>query len=127
MAGESILLDTNVVVKFLSGKLPPGALQALENKSFHLSFVSEIELRSFNGPDKLHAEQVALFLPTCAIHGISEVIKDHAVMLRKAHRLKTADAVIAATAIVKHMPLMTGEKGLRRTEKEVDLVFIKYP
>ncbi len=127
MNGRSVLLDTNAVIKFLAGVRPLNEVDIRAYREFHISFVTEIELRSFRGADDRHREQVAEFLPDCTIHGISEVVKDEAVRLRRVYRLKTPDAIIAGTAIVRRMPFMTADKGLRRLAEEIDLVFVHYP
>ena len=127
MIGDRVLLDTNVVIKFLAGKLPTEAQEIMRDREMHLSFISEIELRSFTGNDEAHDQKTIGFIPLCVLHGMSEVIKDEAVRLRKLHKLKTVDAIIAATAMIKRLPFVTGDKGLRRLAGELELIFVKYP
>lgn len=127
MNGEAILIDSNVIIHFVAGSVPEQEAQYLLTRSFHISFITEIEIRSFLKLEGFREKASVEFLPQCMIHGISEVIKDEAVRLRRTYKLKTPDAIIAATAIVKRLSFMTGDKGLRRLEKEVDRLFIKYP
>lgn len=52
---------------------------------------------------------------------MNDLIKVKYVDLRKKYHLKLADAVIAATAIVYNMPLITADKQFR-TVKELTLI-----
>ena len=72
-------------------------------------------------------DRTMLFLANCERHGLSEQLKDEAVRLRITYRLKTPDAIIAATARIKRIPFITGDKGLRRLTEELDLIFVQYP
>jgi len=127
MNGSGILLDTNGVIHFLDATMPPAGLAALKDRAFHLSFISEIELRSLK-PDRPESrDRTRAFLAHCARHGLSESLKDQAVRLRIDYGLKTPDAIIAATAIVKNLPFLTGDKGLRHLDHEIDILFVQYP
>ncbi|MEO8067165.1 MAG: PIN domain-containing protein [Flavobacteriales bacterium] len=44
--------------------------------------------------------------------------------LRSVHRLKLADALIAATATSLNLPLVTSDKGFARLKDEVDLKWL---
>ena len=127
MSGKGIVLDTNSVIHLVDGRYPKAALAHLEDNAVHLSFVTEIEVRSYTGHNAAHIAIAMEFLTQSNIHGISEVIKDEAVRLRRTYKLKTPDAIIAATAVVKRMPLMTGDKGLSRLASEIELVFMNHP
>jgi len=126
MNGERILIDTNVAIHFLSGRLPSAQTELLLNTRIHFSFISEIELRSFRGEDQRHVQAIEELLPECVVHGIDPEVKEETVRLRIAHGLKTPDAIIAATASTFGLPLMTGDKGLKRLDKELELIFVKY-
>lgn len=127
MNGSGILLDTNGVIHFLEATMPPAGLAALKDRAFHLSFISEIELRSLK-PDRPESlDRTLAFLAHCARHGLSESLKDQAVRLRIDYGLKTPDALIVATAIVKNLPFLTGDKGLRHLDHEIDILFVQYP
>jgi predicted nucleic acid-binding protein len=52
---------------------------------------------------------------------MSDDIKEKYIEVRRKYRLKLADAVIAATAIVSGMPLITSDKQFK-TIKELKLI-----
>ena len=127
MSGSGILLDTNGVIHFLEATMPAEGVTALKGRSFHVSFITEIELRTLKAEKQEALDRTMLFLANCERHGLSEQLKDEAVRLRITYRLKTPDAIIAATARIKRIPFITGDKGLRRLSSELELIFVQYP
>ena len=89
MSGDGILLDTNVIIHFVAGSIPAMERGYMADKAFHISFITEIEIRSFFHLEGFREKASTDFLPRCVVHGISEVIKDEAVRLRHAYRLRT--------------------------------------
>lgn len=104
------LLDTNIVLYHLGGKLK----KPLPNGRFIVSFVTEIELLSY--PDLTEADELVIrdFLAKIQIVGLSQEIKDRTISLRKGRRLKTPDALIAATAIVYDTCVLTNDTQFQR-------------
>lgn len=127
MSGSGIVFDSNAIIHFVAGTMPNETVRSLQGRSFHVSFITEIEVRSFREVEQFRDKAASEFLPTCTIHGLSEALKDEAVSLRRAHGLKTPDALIASTAKLKGLPLITGNKGLRRLADELEPIFVKYP
>lgn len=52
------------------------------------------------------------FLNDVHVVGITRNVKHHAIRLRRDHRLKLPDAIIAATALSLSSTLLTNDKGL---------------
>ena len=127
MSGSGLLLDTNAIIHFVAGTMPELAVERMKGQAFHVSFITQIEVRSFRNLLPFRDKASKEFLPMCTIHGLSEALKDEAVGLRLRFGLKTPDAIIAATAKLKGLPLVTGDKGLRRLTEELELIFVKYP
>lgn len=104
------LLDTNIVLYHLGGRLK----KPLPNGRFIVSFVTEIELLSY--PDLTEADELVIrdFLAKIQIVGLNQEIKDRTISLRKGRRLKTPDALIAATAIVYDTCVLTNDTQFQR-------------
>ncbi|MBO6523161.1 MAG: type II toxin-antitoxin system VapC family toxin [Balneolaceae bacterium] len=116
-----LLLDTNIVIYFLNGD--KRLLSLLDGMEVHLSFITELELLSY--PDISDQERVGIeaFLKDSMIHNISREIKEKTIELRKAHKLKLPDCIIAATAILENISLFSADKAFNRVE---ELSFIDF-
>ena len=81
----------------------------MPNGLYHVSIITEMELLSYPNLSQTEEQQVQNFLAQLLIVGIDDLIKDMAIVLRKQHRLKLPDAIIAATAqsldaLLQHFP-----------------------
>jgi predicted nucleic acid-binding protein len=103
------VLDTNVILYHLAGRLvaplPAGAV--------HVSVVTEIELLSY--PNLTPSEEAAInaYLATTTIVDLLPSIKPEAIRLRKVHKLKLPDAIVAATALILQATLITNDSQLK--------------
>ncbi|HEY9711458.1 MAG TPA: type II toxin-antitoxin system VapC family toxin, partial [Oculatellaceae cyanobacterium] len=88
------LLDTNVVLYFLGGRLT----NPLPSGQYFVSVITEIELLSYPSLSPDEEVQICDFLSKITVVGIESNIKDLAIALRKQYRLRLPDAIIAATA-----------------------------
>jgi predicted nucleic acid-binding protein len=102
------LLDTNVALYLLKGRLvnplPPG--------QYSVSLITEMELLSY--PDLTPSEEASIhqFLSQVEICMLTSDVKETAIELRKNHRLKLPDAIIAATAKALGAVLVTNDSKL---------------
>ncbi len=108
MGSLNFLLDTNVVIHLHKGllkdPLPPGRVA--------ISFVTDIELRSFPGLLTDQEVWLARFLASIQCVGLSSDIKEMAIRFRRHYRLKIPDALIVATASVCEATLLTNDDQL---------------
>jgi predicted nucleic acid-binding protein len=89
-----IVLDTNAVLYFLAGRLAEPWPQA----DFYLSVITEIELLSYPLINLEDEAEIQAFLNDVVIVDLTAEIKQSAIAMRRRHRLKLPDAVVAATA-----------------------------
>lgn len=61
-------------------------------------------------------------LGDCTIIDINSEIKKGVIELRKSHKIKIPDAIIAATALSLNIPFMTSDKQLKNL-KELNILF----
>jgi predicted nucleic acid-binding protein len=94
MTQPLIVLDTNIALYHLGGRLAT----ALPEGSYHISIITEMELFSYPNLSEAEERQIQNFLSQLLIINIDEPIKTMAIALRKQHRLKLPDAIVAATA-----------------------------
>ena len=108
--GEAYLLDTSAVSKYLREKLSLESLDFLDSVLFlpaKLSVIARIELEVFNPPTKEERELFLAFVREATIYDMSEPIILQTIRLRRQYRIKLPDSIIAATAIVNNLTLLS--------------------
>lgn len=103
------LLDSNVVIDFLGAKLPDEALDlinAVVDEVPNMSVITRIEVLSY----KESEEEYSIIKNFCFDANVIELTEEIITMtieIRLLHKIKTPDAIIAATAITNNMALIT--------------------
>ncbi len=107
--GEDYLIDTNAVIDFLANRFPSQGMDFVSeiiDRTPLISVITRIELLGFNAP----ANEEALlkeFVNDSVVLGLSEPVVEKCISLRKQHSIKLPDALIAATALVHKLHLIT--------------------
>ncbi len=104
------LLDTNIVIYYLKAALPPKAMQLLNtivDEQPILSVITKIEVLGFIAPNKEEQNITTIFVEAADIINLNEEIVAQTIALRKQQHIKLPDAIIAATAIVFNLTLLT--------------------
>jgi len=103
-----IALDTNIVLPQMADRLavdPPEGLCLI-------SVITEIELLSFWKLTQAESAQLAERLRDAVVAELDRDVKQLTIALRRKHRLKLPDAIIAATAILYKADLYTNDLQL---------------
>ena len=119
MSGNKLFLDTNIILYLLSGN--PEINEILKGQEAVVSFITELELLSFQGIDPNEESIIIELLKNCQIIQINQDIKRITIELKRKYRLKLPDAIIAATAFYLNLPLITADKTFGKIE-EVDVI-----
>jgi len=104
--GAKYLIDTNAVINFSENKLPSKAktfIASIIDDEPVFSIINKIELLGFSAVPDLIVE----LLDSGIVIELSEQVANKTIELRKSHRLKLPDAIIAATAIEYDITLVT--------------------
>lgn len=109
----SKLLDTNVVLYYLGGKLS----RYLPKDDYYVSVITEIELLSYPKLKKKDEQQIKNFLAELTIVDLKPEIKELTIELRREFSLKLPDAIIAATALVLKAELLSNDKQFQQLSK----------
>lgn len=104
------VLDTNVVLYLLGGKLARG----FPKGEYFVSVISEIELLSYPLLDESARSTIEDFLSRITVIGLTESVKRQAIHLRQQYQLKLPDAIVAATAASLPATLVTNDAKLLR-------------
>ena len=112
MSGNSIFVDTNIILYLLRGdnKLAEALLQ----KQIFVSCITEVELLSFKGISSAELKSIHAFLDECVIIDFTNEIKKVTIEVRKKHKLKIPDSIIIATALSLRMPLFTADGDFKK-------------
>lgn len=112
MEQPQYLIDTNAVIDYLGKKLPAtgmefmnGVIDAVPN----VSVVTKIEVLGFNAPDE-HYQLLTDFMGDATVLGLTDNIVDASIGVRKKHKTKLPDAIIAATALAHGYTLITNNE-----------------
>ena len=115
MSGTECLLDTNVVIGLLKQHTPAIALieaYQLDINQVSISQITRMELLGYPGLPKEEERQILGFLQNCRVLLLDETVEQHAIQLRRSGNCKLPDAIIAATAVVHQLTLLTLDEKL---------------
>lgn len=121
MNGIDYMADTNALIYLLSGN---PCMKPYLSSHIALSVISEMELLSFFGITPSEEERIRSLIQDCAVLFLTEDIKNKAIALRRAYKIKLPDAINAATAIENKLKLITADKGFERI-RELNLLLIE--
>lgn len=108
--GQKFIIDSNVIIDFASSRLPQNGSDFVEqifNTDFIISVVVKIEVLGFDG---LNDKMLALeeFVNSASILPLDDAITKQTILLRKNYKkLKLGDSIIAATALVYNLTIIT--------------------
>ena len=114
------LIDTNVLIQYVAEQYSPDDLLKLDNiidDAFNISVISKIETLGFSGNTAEEIAKMVAFIDAANVFGLSDTIVSKTILLRKTYKIKTPDAIIAATAIVHNLILITHDAGFRKIEE----------
>jgi len=111
------LIDTNVIANFTSVKFSEKAMDFLANvidETPNISVITKIEALSWRSAIIQEEANVKSFVNYSNIIALSDMIVDECIVIRRNVRMKTPDAIIAATAIVNDFTLLTSDADFNR-------------
>ncbi len=118
MNGNSIVVDTNIVLYLLNGNYK--LAKQLDKKIIYVSFITELELLGYKALNKSDRIIIQNFLNECRIIGINKNIKINTIKIKQETKVKLPDALIAATSQFIEIPLITSDNGFNKI-KNLDL------
>jgi len=121
MNGINFLADTNFIIHLNEGN---PLVEPFLDYAFGVSFVTEIELLGSFSISKIKKSQFNDILDDCTIIEMNAQIKQTCIKIRQKYKMKIPDAIIAATAIINKIPLITSDRDFEKI-KEIDLIFIE--
>jgi predicted nucleic acid-binding protein len=122
--GAKFLLDTNYILGLL--KSSPDVLTDVSARGIHLSqscysAITRMELLGFPGIEKEETSLIEERLRRLTYIPLTEAIENRTIELRQSRKVKLPDAIIAATALVHDLQLLTLDKKLLNVMSEEGL------
>ena len=105
MAGH--LIDTNSVIGYLDNLLPMHAIALLDNEQIKMSVITRMELLSWSNATVAVLQMLENFIDASIVFKLGESIIIEGILIRRLYKLKLPDAIIAATAIIEGLTLVT--------------------
>jgi len=109
----SYALDTNSILYYLKKhkNLSDFFISIIQgSEPVSLSVVNKIELLSYSGLQEEDEKQIKEFIQDFKMRELDDEIVDKTIEVRKKYKLKLPDAIIAATAMINNLILVTHNK-----------------
>lgn len=106
---EQYLIDTNVVSDYFSASFPAKGLQLMDNvvdNTPNISVITQIELLCWKTSTATE-QRIKGFISDSIVFDITPNVIMHSVNLRRNYKIKTPDAIIAATALAYNYTLIS--------------------
>ncbi|WOB45250.1 type II toxin-antitoxin system VapC family toxin [Thermoleptolyngbya oregonensis NK1-22] len=122
MNGVKLLLDTNFIIGLVKGNVQVANL--LQDRSINLeqcaySFITRIELLSYPTITDAEVRAITSILNAMEYLPMTQTIEDMTIKIRRQYKLKTPDAIIAATVKVMSLELLTLDQQLANRMMEI--------
>ena len=109
---DRYIIDSNVIVNYTSEKYSKKAMSFLADmidEIPNISVITKIEVLSWHSDIIQEEENMKLFINSLRLISLSDSIVEKCIEIRRNHKIKTPDAIIAATAIVNDFTLLTSD------------------
>ncbi len=112
--GTRFLLDTNSVIYYLDNALPKLTMIFLDkilDIETNISVISKIELLGWYIPTEVSIQPVQNFVNIATVLSLTEPIVEKVIEIRRSRKIKLPDAIIAATALVHNLEIISRNKS----------------
>ncbi|MBI1766756.1 MAG: type II toxin-antitoxin system VapC family toxin [Bacteroidetes bacterium] len=104
--GQGHLIDTNCIIDFSLGKIPEKGkifLASIIDGHPTISVINKIEALGFS----IVNNGIVELVNSSTVIGLTDEIINQTIVIRREHKIKLPDAIIAATALVFELTLVT--------------------
>jgi len=108
--GQRFLIDTNILIYYFNNSIPSGTIAEVDKvfrSSFNISVISKIEFLGWRGYNEAQFALAEKILHQATLYQITDEIINESIQLKRQKKIKTPDAVIAATCLVNDSTLVT--------------------
>ena len=110
---DNALLDTNILIYYFNGLIDDEKIDSLLKDSFNISIITKIEFLSWSklNDDVELDKKAKAFVSYATLFDLDDSIAQTTIKLRRRFKTKTPDAIIAATALVNNMSVVTNNRS----------------
>jgi predicted nucleic acid-binding protein len=104
------LVDTNILIYHFDNSIPAASKEKIHlifREHFNVSVITRMEFLGFRGHTNDSFVKAERFLSHATVIGLEEAIVTKVIELRRSSTIKLPDAVIAATALIYALTLVT--------------------
>ena len=104
--GKKFLIDTNIIIYHFKDEIPDHAtawIDKIFTSSFNISIITKIEFLGWKDYTPEQYDQASHFVSNANVLSLRQKIVNKTIQLRRQKRIKLADAIIAATCLVKNL------------------------
>jgi predicted nucleic acid-binding protein len=103
------LIDTNIVIYYFNGLTDDSSIHAILADSFKISMITKIEFLGWGqfAADLDLQAKAREFTSNAKVFALTDAIAEQSILLRQRFKTKTPDAIIAATALVNGLTVVT--------------------
>ena len=104
------LIDNNTIIHYLNASLPASSMLFLHDvvdDQCNISVISKIETLGYNFTDVIEKNTMEAFVNASSVLPINDDVVNQTIAIRKSRKIKLPDALIAATAIVYILIILT--------------------
>ncbi|MCF6360894.1 MAG: type II toxin-antitoxin system VapC family toxin [Cyclobacteriaceae bacterium] len=121
MSGNKIFVDTNILIYLLNGDSDISKI--LDGKDLVISVITELELKSFPKLTEKESKIIDCLIDECQVINMNEEIKKLAIEMRRMHKLKLPDAIVAASSFYAKLPIFTADKEFKKLDELNVIIF----
>jgi predicted nucleic acid-binding protein len=123
MSTTEYLIDTNILIYHTEGSEVVSNIirEALARKGFNVSVLTKIEFLGWEKHSPEGFEKCSRLIKLSNVYLIDDDIAEKTIELKRRVKIKVADAVIAATALVNNFKLVTRNVDDYKAVKELEI------
>lgn len=119
---QSYLIDTNVIIDNFGNKLPKTAKAFLYSLDITISAVTKIEILGWLNATEEQLKPLYAFMELATILSINEAVIHKTIAIRQTKKISLGDAIIAATALVYDLTLITHNTSDFKNIQGLDII-----
>ena len=104
---QGFLMDSNSVIDYLANKLPLTGTLFIDKLPAIISVITRIEIMGWYKATPSQLLKLKPFIDNAIVYQLTEPIIQETIFLRQNFKIKVPDAIVASTALIKNLTLIT--------------------